>query len=337
VVPPTSAFVGWNLVRDPLLGGIWVTGEDTSVTVRANSIRYWHLGSAPTRAARRASLRPAAIDGPVGITVREGADAVIERNAVSSGPDADPNAGGVTPVGLSSSTIVLPIGISATSAGTVRILDNRVLRVGVALSVAENASARITDNQVRDARVGIVADDAGARYLRNTVERARVGITALGDGQTLRDNTLLTSSLIDCIDETTGGGTLGTANTWSGNTGTVSYPIGICGSGAPDITVTFTASLGVGPAGGAPLRTPTSIVGTFPGSPVSLSFNGLGGYEATVDLPLGGSYSYDYRDQFGPVEECRPPRVLLVVNEGGLRMSVEDTLELEGGISSAVC
>ncbi len=96
------------------------------------------------------------------------------------------------------------------------------------------------------------------------------------------------------------------ADTWSGNTGSVSYPVGICGSGAPDIMVTFTATQPLSPAGGSPARFPTMVVGTFPGSPLSLASNGFGGYEGTVALPLGGSYTYAYHDGFGPVEPCQP-------------------------------
>lgn len=333
VLLPASALVAWNLVRDPRVGGIRVGGPDTSATVNRNSIRYWHEAAAPSRVGRRA-LHPAAGIGAAGIAILEGADAVIEGNAVSSGPDADPFAEVLTPV---ATTPVLPLGIAVGGSGTVRVARNVIARVDLGMSLQDNASLRVVENELDTVRLGINADDDGARYLRNTIDDTRYGIIARGGGQTFRDNALGGARTVDCLDETTGGGTLGTADTWSGNTGSVSYPIGICGSGAPDIMVTFTAAQPPTPAGGSPARFPTMVVGTFPGSPVSLVSNGFGGYEGTVALPLGGSYTYRYHDGLGPVEPCQPLRPLSVVNEGGLRMSVDDTLELLASVSSAAC
>jgi hypothetical protein len=329
---PASAFIGWNLVRDPRFGGILVAGDETSATIQRNSIRYWHTAMAPTRVVRRAPAGLNGVFGTVGIGVESGADAVIKDNAVSSGPDASVG-GGVQPV----STPVLFEGIAAKGAGTVRIVENLVQRTLRGIAVSDNAITRVTDNRVRTTRTGILAADVDARILRNTVRDSDLGISTSAEGQTFRENALVDNGRADCLDESTGSGTLGTANTWSGNSGTVSYPVGICGAGAPDITVTFIATQGVAPSGGAPVRLPTQVVGTFPGSPVSLASNGFGGYEATVDLPLGGSYTYGYHDGFGPVEPCLPIRLLSVVNEGGLRMSVEDVLELSVSVSTAAC
>lgn len=325
---PASALIGWNLVRDPRFGGILVAGAETSATVQRNSIRYWHTAMSPTRVVRHAPSGLNGVFGTVGIGVESGANAVITDNAVSSGPDADVS-GGVRPV----STPVLLDGIAAKGAGTVRITGNLVRRVLRGIDVTDNALTRVTDNRVRTTRTGIVSSDADARFLRNTVRDSDLGINPRVGGQVFRDNVLTDNGRADCLDETTGGGTLGTGNTWSGNSGSVSYPVGICGSGAPDITVTFIgtpmSTPDLTPAGGGPLRTPTQVAGSFPGSPVPLSSNGIGGYEGTIVLPLDGTlYSYVYRDALGPVEVYRPARVLLVVNEGGLRMTVEDVLEL---------
>jgi hypothetical protein len=45
---------------------------------------------------------------------------------------------------------------------------------------------------------------------------------------TITDNTVSGSSTYDCVDQTTGGGTVGTDDTWTGNTGSTSSPLGLC-------------------------------------------------------------------------------------------------------------
>lgn len=49
-----------------------------------------------------------------------------------------------------------------------------------------------------------------------------------GSGTQLTNNAAGSSVSTDCRDETTGTGTLGTANTWTGNFGVTSFPAGLC-------------------------------------------------------------------------------------------------------------
>ena len=171
------------------------------------------------------------------------------RNVVSSGPDAAFDVGiagsrRTSPTGLG--TPALRDGISVMEAGTVRVANNGVDRLRAGINIRSTGRTRVAGNRVRNAFVGIVAGSTGARYVENAIRRTQTGIFAQATGQVLRDNVLSQSSRMDCRDETTSAGTLGTGNTWSGNVGAISYPVGICGDTAPDIWVTF--NVGMAPA-----------------------------------------------------------------------------------------
>ena len=53
-------------------------------------------------------------------------------------------------------------------------------------------------------------------------------------GFAISDNNVSTSTTDDCVDQSTGSGTAGTANTWTANLGVTSQPAGtVCPHGAP--------------------------------------------------------------------------------------------------------
>ena len=74
----SSAFVGYNLIRDFTDAGIWVKGSRTTATVYRNSIRYFHLAEA-------ADADPDECCS-TGIQAFDGALVTIRGNAIRSGP-----------------------------------------------------------------------------------------------------------------------------------------------------------------------------------------------------------------------------------------------------------
>ena len=81
----------------------------------------------------------------------------------------------------------------------------------------QSSSTRIADNVVRNSSNNGIWLESGT------------GITVTG-------NRSLDSGAKDCVDTTTGAGTAGTANTWTGDTGRTSDPAGLCTAVKPTIT-----------------------------------------------------------------------------------------------------
>jgi hypothetical protein len=96
-----------------------------------------------------------------------------------------------------------------------------------------------------------------------------VGTPAPVYGGTIENNVATGAAVTDCRDNTVGSGTLGTANTWTTNTGDTSEPIGLCGlpvgpaitSPNPPNTIGASAETG---CAGASYSFPFTASGTTP-------------------------------------------------------------------------
>jgi subtilisin-like proprotein convertase family protein len=84
-------------------------------------------------------------------------------------------------------------------------------------------------NTVSQGGLGIWADFGTGRVENNNVSaNSGNGIQANAGGYTFLSNNAKGNTGTDCLDLTTGSGTAGTANTWTGNYGLESNPAGIC-------------------------------------------------------------------------------------------------------------
>jgi parallel beta-helix repeat protein len=103
---------------------------------------------------------------------------------------------------------------------------------GIYLSDATSNTLK-NNKLTSNAEDGIWLDgESDGNTLQNNQARGsgRDGLHAGADasGNTLRDNEGRDSATLDCHDESAGGGTAGTANTWDKDRGDTSAPVGIC-------------------------------------------------------------------------------------------------------------
>jgi putative cofactor-binding repeat protein len=103
--------------------------------------------------------------------------------------------------------------------------------IGIRLFGA-NQDVKVTQNRVDTHARGIaLTATSGNQILGNASnDNSIVGITVSADsaGNRLRDNASFGNATLDCEDQSTGAGTLGTANTWLRNQGDLSSPPGLC-------------------------------------------------------------------------------------------------------------
>jgi parallel beta-helix repeat protein len=118
------------------------------------------------------------------------------------------------------------------------------IRIGNSFYQSEaNSKITVRGNTVTTRSNGIQvivsAGDLPSSTISNNVVRNSTnnGIwLAGGAGITVSGNRALDSGATDCVDETTGSGTAGTANSWTGDTGRTSDPAGLCTAIKPTIT-----------------------------------------------------------------------------------------------------
>ncbi len=167
-------------------------------------------------------------------------DSVLSKNKV--------NAAGGTAIFVGGNNVNLGItGNTVTNPGTRGIRFNTFFFGGSA-----STGVVVTKNVVDKAGIDGIAIDSSAGesalvsslMVKNTVTGS--GQSGAGDGIRLEDptasgangnntiqaNTISASFNHDCHDETTGGGTAGTGNTWSGNTATTQNVADLCFTGA---------------------------------------------------------------------------------------------------------
>lgn len=124
-----------------------------------------------------------------------------------------------------------------TASGT-SVLGNRLAGFGGAAMLINASGVLAEGNEIEDSEAGIVMVNASAnRIAANNIEdHASYGIDVSGDptlagGNDIADNEVRGNAVLDCRDRTTGSGSFGTANTWTGNEGSRSSPAGLCTDG----------------------------------------------------------------------------------------------------------
>lgn len=158
-----------------------------------------------------------------GINVREpGSEALITHGKLTGTGDQGLTANG---------------GIVVRDGALARVTGNQVTGhagLGTAFGILFDAPApgsSANNNRVYDNEVGIGLRSAASVLLRsNDVKRNGDGIDvdSSSAGNTMNGNDARTNRSTDCADASAGGGTAGTANTWTANRGVVSVPAGIC-------------------------------------------------------------------------------------------------------------
>ncbi|GIH14044.1 right-handed parallel beta-helix repeat-containing protein [Rugosimonospora africana] len=161
---------------------------------------------------------------------------------------------------------------SANPSTGVRIIDNIISRRlnGVRVASSSNAGPVATDVTIS----GNVVTDAGVGDPVSGPADGGNGIWLQGGSHfTVTGNRATNSVSTDCRDQTTGSGTAGTANTWTGNLGATSFPAGLC---TVPVTPSITGAINATsvPVGGT-LRQTVTVSGTG-GQPGTLTWRLLG-------------------------------------------------------------
>lgn len=109
-----------------------------------------------------------------------------------------------------------------------------------AFGLSPNTNVTISNNVIRDSKSSTVGHgiSVAANSLTNSVISGNVANDNAGDGirfdaggnggNTIKSNVFRRNGMLDCRDSTSGTGTDGTANTWTGNVGPNAAPPGIC-------------------------------------------------------------------------------------------------------------
>jgi hypothetical protein len=113
-----------------------------------------------------------------------------------------------------------------------RIFGNEVNGNGIFLSGPATNGVLVLANAVFDNGVGINLFDVDSAVLQRnrstSNDQQGLLVDAQSTGNDLRANDARSNDGIDCQDNSSGGGTAGTANTWTANRGLESLPAGIC-------------------------------------------------------------------------------------------------------------
>ena len=139
-----------------------------------------------------------------------------------------------------------------------------------------------------DTGVDSFAAPTGFVIKNNAITNSTYGIEMLSDGSTypmatspsnlpfggsILGNTISSSATDDCIDQSSGTQTAGTANTWSGNLASSSSPTGLCATSPISVTVSGTQTFGSSsPSFSDSSSAPAGV--TVSGTPVCTKVNG---------------------------------------------------------------
>ena len=213
-VPRTTVTLRANRIERYLTSGVRVAGTGAVATIEQNQI----VGSDATPASGRA-----------GVEVRAGARATIRDNDIGDNGHADP---GQAP----------SVGIRLTTVRGAQVEGNRVAGNGHGIALTETTDTTLRANRVHDNAAYGIAVFTGSRF--NTVEanvlrnadpvpaldpQIGISVTIFPDAATTPIGAAPALEPIDCLDETVGGGTAGTANLWWRNDGLTAVPAGLCG------------------------------------------------------------------------------------------------------------
>lgn len=230
-----------NVITNFAGTGVLATGEGTRLLSDGNTVRFWHRQEPPT--------------GPVGFgafSCRYGAGISYSDAAVGSITDnvveGLDTAGYTTP-------LICP-GIYLQGAGpAIPVRRNRVTNAFDAINTGGAHDWVLTDNRFLKSRnIGLLVLGSRRGLAEDTLVKGTVGIgikvedeevgppiaaaaygsrTVAGSfsprNNTFRDNLSIGNGGRDCLDQTTGSRTKGTANTWTGNRSDGNdRPNGIC-------------------------------------------------------------------------------------------------------------
>lgn len=219
-----------NTIDSYQKAGIDIRGVGSAGTLSDNIIR----GAGST-----------SVIGQNGIQISRGATATVAGNTVSDNEYQPQTA---------TATGIVVIG----SVGNVTISNNKVLRndANIFAFNAKTSKVAISGNSTTNGLYGIVVDESTNAVVEKNVSISAVtaGINAgpTAAGNTFRDNVATGVPLPghDCLDESEGSATAGTANTWTNNIGDTRKPEGIC-SEAP-VVVNPPPVIVLPPAGAGP-------------------------------------------------------------------------------------
>ncbi len=230
-------------------GGIGTSGSG-SVTVKGNEIDGYQKGGIIIRGAGShadmvgnavVGAGPTVVNAQNGIQVSGGATADVVGNFVDDN-FFTPNTS-------------LATGILISGAGAVTVASNMFdgTEGGIVLS-PQLAPVTVEHNQLSGGHWGVLLNPAmGAHVLQNTsVGAVFGGIAAFGSsGNTLVGNsaTGAEAGSFDLVDDSTGSGSAGTENTWTGNIGASSHPADIGSPNGPITTIALHPAVPDGPDG----------------------------------------------------------------------------------------
>ena len=132
-------------------------------------------------------------------------------------------------------TTGVAVGFNLADTSVVTIESNEFARNRQAITILGDGST-VTDNEIEDSGGDAIhVDGDGNTVTDNEIEDSGGdGIQVDGDGNLVTDNEIEDSGGFDCRDTSVGGGTAGTANTWTDNDGDTSSPAGLCGGDDDD-------------------------------------------------------------------------------------------------------
>lgn len=217
-VAGSSATISGDEVTDFLARGI-VVRDAADVTIDHTDVRFLHT-------ARDAALPGDTLDPQATGIVADGAASVRMRtvSVFTKVPTGDAEQRSLLYAGISISDVTGAVSIRGDSVVT------RTWRYGIR-AVRSNHVSVLNTLVRRTLGEGILLDElTGARIVGTDTDRSVIGIRLGPDTSgVLIDHLRAThSSVIDCVDASTGTGTGGTANTWRHAQGTSSSPDGIC-------------------------------------------------------------------------------------------------------------
>jgi hypothetical protein len=217
-----SARVTFNHVTDFKGYGIMLNGS--SSTVVRNTVRFIHAQEAAC------DLRTPAC-ATVGIFAYSWGD-YIARNAVYSGASACISPNGCAPGTTPGLLMGMEVSGSPSWPAGETVDANAIYRTGLGIWVTGSGPpAWIARNSFTANGQGMQLDGNGSAITDNVVRGSAswgVGVTPGGHDYDIYDNDFRGNSVLDCEDASTGGGTAGTANTWTNNLGLTSLPEGLC-------------------------------------------------------------------------------------------------------------
>ena len=223
----SSATIGFNEVRDALNFSIGVEADRQPVRadIVHNSVRAY-FGQQP---AVTAAIMPAApgLGGTVGIGLLRRVQGTIRDNVVQGAMSAP-----IDGPGFFAAILVAGNGLTpGVTNGPISIHDNTVRRVSAGVILTGASQLTVRDNWVGNSINGLslaAVVDSSVRHNTVITKTAGIQVDTASSGDSLRSNSF-TGNGGTCSDSSSGSGTAGTDNQWSGNTASQgSNPAGIC-------------------------------------------------------------------------------------------------------------